>query len=938
MDAAKSCTATFDLNIYALDVTIAGTGSGTVTSDPVGIDCGTDCSEVYDYGTAVTLTAVEDAGSTFTGWSGAADCSDGEVTMDAAKSCTATFDLNTYTLDVTIAGSGSGTVTSDPAGIDCGTDCSEVYDYDTVVTLTAVADTGSDFAGWSGGGCSGTDDCAVREAADVTVTADFCLLNTFYRDADSDLYGDPDNSIQSCTQPDGYVSDNTDCNDGNGSVNPGAAEGPIGYATCSDAEDNDCDGSVDGADSDCVETWYYCDSDSDTYISSLVTGSCPGANCWPSGCQLTSGDDCNDGDSGINPGIEEVCDGIDNNCDDQIDEGLTAVYYVDSDSDTYGNPDVSQVSCTQPDNYILDGNDCDDNDAAVNPGETEIPYNSIDDDCNEETFDEDLDRDGYTLTQGDCNDNDNMFYPGATELCDNLDNDCDEQVDEDLTRLSSCGVGACAGNIGIETCTSGEWGDDTCDPLEGASDETCDGIDNDCNEVIDDAAGGCEALGDFGVDIDSIYYSDVADREISCDFSNAVMGAQGIVAVPEDCVISRSSYDEGQTFQWTPAAGLDQSVSLEDGAYKMSITQAAEQEVRGRSSMMAPDYVTLLPTEWQFSARISNFREVSQAQRYYGIGVGAGSDETDDLEPEIHSIWFTGYYQENYYENALIIGLSIYGENMYDWRWDINNGGGIILNGYNPADTILDLRVNITDNGRRFSGYYRVNRNDESGWQQAATYVLPDGMETIFGFNDVYPYVAMDTGLSDDWAPALVAAVRDVPEISSPDSNVDLSIFVDVSDSNTAPDGLTVEENIPSGWNVSSASPAYTSYDQISGKIIWEFTGTMSDTTINYTVYIPASETPGAERCLNGNMLYNDTDGAPVTGSMVGDQCLTVGNPFNAYDKDRDWVIGDFELLDSIEEWVDGNLGDFELLRLINFWASGCYHWDISLGDHKERC
>jgi hypothetical protein len=92
MDAAKSCTATFQTITYTLTVNKAGSGTGTVTSNPAGIDCGGDCSEDYAEDTVVALTATADGGSTFTGWSGDADCADGSVTMDAAKSCTATFE------------------------------------------------------------------------------------------------------------------------------------------------------------------------------------------------------------------------------------------------------------------------------------------------------------------------------------------------------------------------------------------------------------------------------------------------------------------------------------------------------------------------------------------------------------------------------------------------------------------------------------------------------------------------------------------------------------------------------------------------------------------------------------------------------------------------------------------------------------------------------
>ncbi len=92
--------------------------------------------------------------------------------MDAAKEVTATFTPPRYTLTVSKAGTGSGTVTSDPAGISCGSDCSEPYTSGTVVTLTATAASGSTFAGWSGA-CTGTGSCRVSMSVAKTVTATF---------------------------------------------------------------------------------------------------------------------------------------------------------------------------------------------------------------------------------------------------------------------------------------------------------------------------------------------------------------------------------------------------------------------------------------------------------------------------------------------------------------------------------------------------------------------------------------------------------------------------------------------------------------------------------------------------------------------------------------------------------------------------------------------
>jgi photosystem II stability/assembly factor-like uncharacterized protein len=158
-----------------LSVTLAGTGSGSVTSSPSGITCPSTCSANFNSGTVVTLTAAAAAGSTFAGWSGACSgtgtCS---VTMSAAKSVTATFNtaVTTFALSVTLAGTGSGSVTSSPSGITCPSTCSANFNSGTVVKLTAVVGSGSTFAGW-GGACTGTGTCSVTMSAAKAVTATF---------------------------------------------------------------------------------------------------------------------------------------------------------------------------------------------------------------------------------------------------------------------------------------------------------------------------------------------------------------------------------------------------------------------------------------------------------------------------------------------------------------------------------------------------------------------------------------------------------------------------------------------------------------------------------------------------------------------------------------------------------------------------------------------
>ena len=158
-------------------------------------------------------------------------------------------------------------------------------------------------------------------------------LTTWYSDSDGDGDGRPNKSIQAGSQPDGYVIDNTDCDDTDPSINPAATE------VC-DGKDNDCDGEVDEG----------------------VLNAC--------------------GECGQVP--MEVCDGKDNDCDGSIDEGVKNTYYLDYDEDGYGDVDETTQACSPPDGYVENNSDCDDDDPGVHPDATEICEDGIDQDCDDE--------------------------------------------------------------------------------------------------------------------------------------------------------------------------------------------------------------------------------------------------------------------------------------------------------------------------------------------------------------------------------------------------------------------------------------------------------------------------------------------------------------------------------------------------------------------------
>jgi hypothetical protein len=167
------------ISYRTLTITKSGTGSGTVTSDPSGINCGSTCSYQFTFGTNVTLTATPDSGSAFGGWFGNVTGSNSTiiVTMDSNKSVIATFNI-LYSLTVIKSGTGTGTVTSDPSGIDCGSICSYQFASGTNVTLTAIPDSGSAFGGWSGDVTCSCSTIIVIMDSNKSVTATFNALYT----------------------------------------------------------------------------------------------------------------------------------------------------------------------------------------------------------------------------------------------------------------------------------------------------------------------------------------------------------------------------------------------------------------------------------------------------------------------------------------------------------------------------------------------------------------------------------------------------------------------------------------------------------------------------------------------------------------------------------------------------------------------------------------
>ncbi|MEC7987435.1 MAG: MopE-related protein [Myxococcota bacterium] len=365
--------------------------------------------------------------------------------------------------------------------------------------------------------CNGFDDnCNGEIDEDGAVNA-----TVWYADHDGDGYGDNNETLASCNQPTGYLSDNNDCDDEDNDTHPGATE----YC---DGEDNDCDDVIDESDAADSQTWYT-DADGDGFGDANTSEQ----SCDAPSNGVLNADDCNDTTSDISPDADEQCDTVDNDCDGSVDESDAidqSAWYEDGDGDGYGDVSTLTIACDAPFGHVDNGDDCDDINSTINPDAEEI-CDALDNNCDGVTDGEnatdastwyvDYDGDTYgsdTITMiacdqpnnfvenaDDCDDTNASVYLAQTEICDGIDNDCNGIIDDDTVLTYTTWYEDYDGdtygdpNVSIYACAQ---------PTGYVTDSTdCDDVDSAVNPDVG-CGTSCQDLYDLGYTTDGAYIID----------------------------------------------------------------------------------------------------------------------------------------------------------------------------------------------------------------------------------------------------------------------------------------------------------------------------------------------------------------------------------------------------------------------------------------------
>jgi hypothetical protein len=704
----------------------------------------------------------------------------------------------------------------------------------------------------------GGDDCDDTNAAIYLGAAE-----TWYDGVDSDCSGGSDYDQDG----DGYDSEDYlggDCDDTDATIHPGVAE--VWY----DGVDQDCSGGSDY------------DQDGDGVTATAYGGF-----------------DCDDLDATISPSEAEVCDGVDNDCDGSVDDGVLPTWYADGDSDGYGLTARSTTSCSAPTGYVATGGDCDDSLNSVNPGEAEV-CNSRDDDCDglvddgiTATWYRDADSDGYgnsgTTTStcsapagyvsnaDDCDDTSNAVNPAATEVCDGLDQDCDgvaddgtgtttyyADADSDGYGDASTSTTSCAMPSGYVT-TSTDCLDTSNTVYPGAT-ETCNGIDDDCDGTIDDGTGGSTT---YYADTDGDGYGDATSTTTSC-------------SAPEGYVTDATDCD-------------DADVTSHPGASEVSY-DAADNDCDGYQD----DMVALNETDWTVLGELS-----SDAIGSWGVHVADDLNGDGDGELIVCAGSADYYYSSRYtisdpgllsFHDDGTSGLDVdLTDGWYEyWGYEEDDalGSSFVVLGDIDGDGYTEIAVGSYTNNTYDNDdgqVYILDVYGESGSDSALSYYA-DGV--IYGDDEdgYFGYSLAAGDFDGDGTPDLATGApgqqsnrgRVYVTFDGDDLGTDL---IDDTDSNFYVNGVSSNDYL--GYDVAFGDFNDDGYDDLVASSPYDDDGGSNAGT---AWIIAGASTRGSSGSVRGSSV-SSVDTAVITGSAASDTLGGTNGSLSTGDIDDDGVV-----------------------------------------------
>jgi len=603
---------------------------------------------------------------------------------------------------------------------------------------------------------------------------------------------------------------------------------------------------------------------------------------------IADGTDCDDSDPAVNPAAVEVCNHVDDDCNGLVDDGLPMYdWYPDWDGDGYGDASATpEEDCQLVPDHVLNSDDCDDTDAAVNPNATEV-CDGQDNDC-DGTVDEDDAADaviwygdgdgdgygdiasihmaceapdGYVDNYDDCDDNDDAQYPGATEYCNGEDDDCDGTVDNDAV--------------------DGDWYytdfDNDGYGLEGSLDWACEGADNDldCDDydsaepvVADAVNGNANGAGTMDDPLDSV--QSAIDAAFGCVIAYAGTYYEVIDFGGKDLEVIGPDGAENTIID---GSGLAGAVATFDGGESSAALLQGFTLQNGTGNLEEDSYTWACNSMYDCTEYYSTYCGG-------GIYVSAGDPEFEDLIVRDNVLPDADSYDD--------------GNDTY---YTYSYGGGVCLLGSNSILDGVDIFENYADQGGGLYADESSTVDVAEGWAIANEATDGGGMQVEGGYLTLLNIASTwNAATSDGGGVLVVDGTLEATNVTwgEEDAPSGGGLYLSGSSTGTVMNSIIYGTDTGAGVLVDGGSSFTGSYNDVYGNVGGNYSGISDPTGVDGNI----SEDPLFVSVVDDGDDYSD-DWNLTAGSPAED----AGNPAAGYD-DADGTQNDMGAFGGPEsEW-----------------------------------